>query len=174
MLSSYVTSIIRTLAALAAGWVLSLPLAHPVLVALGQADASAATKEKLVAGLTVVASGVYYAAARALERRWPSLTLLLGSTRQPTDYGTTADGTPSVTSLVQGGLGPDVDLNMGLGGISAGISSGTSSAPIATGGPIPAGLSFIGEQGPEAQVAEQVPAPAGPDTTGNHAAPPTA
>jgi uncharacterized protein YbjT (DUF2867 family) len=115
MLSNYVTALIRTLAALLAGWLLSLPLAHPVLVLLGYTDASPATKEKLVAALTVVLTAVYFAVGHALEKRWPAASLLFGSTRQPVVYAPTPDGTPVITSLgftpAPGVLPSDLDPN---------------------------------------------------------------
>lgn len=130
MLAGYIQSIIRTVAALIVGWLLSLPLAHPVLVALGQTDVSAATKEKIVAALMGLLATLYYALVRVLERRWPQLTVLLGSTAQPVAYtagSTNVTGKPGV-----GTLPPDVDLNAGRG-----IIADPTPAPFIEGGGAP-------------------------------------
>jgi hypothetical protein len=130
MLSNYVTALIRTLAAALVGWLLSLPLAHPVLELLGLTDASPASKEKAVAFLTVVLTAAYYAAAHALEKRWPQLSVLLGSTKQPVAYAPAADGTAVITSLgsaPSGVLPPDTDLNGGPAGQHAAPDSTSNS-----------------------------------------------
>lgn len=74
----YLISLVRTtvpagvaavLAYLAARWGIGL-----------DADASV----QLTAGVTALATAVYYAVARALEQRWPAVgKLLLGSAKQP-------------------------------------------------------------------------------------------
>lgn len=124
MLTSYVTSLIRTGSALLVGYVLSLPLAHPVLVALGQADLSPAGKEKLIGGLVAVLTALYYAAAHAAEKRWPNLTWLLGSSKQPAAYAPAAE---TATAPLPAGTVPlHIDLNADL---SDG-STGNHAAPI--------------------------------------------
>jgi hypothetical protein len=84
MLSTYLNALIRTVAGYAVAWLLSLKLAGPVLSALGMDTATA--KERATAGFVVVLGTVYYAAAKWLEQKYPSLTVLLGSTKQPVAY----------------------------------------------------------------------------------------
>jgi hypothetical protein len=76
-----VTSLIRTWAPMLAGWMISLPLAQPVLDALG-ADTPTATR--VVTGAVVsVAGAAYYTAVRLAERRWPAFGALLGRAAEP-------------------------------------------------------------------------------------------
>ena len=89
MLANYIPALIRTVAALAVGWLLSLPLAHPVLSLLGQSSTDPATKEKLVSALSVILAAAWYAAVHALEKRYPAASWLLGSNQQPVAYSKT-------------------------------------------------------------------------------------
>lgn len=86
MLSTYVPAVIRTLAGYLVAWFLSLKFAGPILDALGQEHASDTDKQRLVGLAVVVIGTVYYAAVKAAEQRWPQLTVLLGSTKQPVVY----------------------------------------------------------------------------------------
>jgi len=124
MLARNLPSLIRTAAAAVVGYLLSLPLAHPVLELLGMTEAAAAAKEKAAGALVVLLTAAYYALVRVLEQRWPQLTWLLGSNQQPVSYAPATDGTPVVTSLHETGLiPPHVDLNGEL------ASSGSHAAP---------------------------------------------
>jgi hypothetical protein len=107
MINNYVVSLIRTGAALAVGWLLSLPLAHPVLALLGQSDTDPASKEKLVSGLAVILTAAWYAAAHALEKRYPGASWLLGSSQQPAAY---TSGNPLFTAGT-GAVPSGTDLN---------------------------------------------------------------
>lgn len=53
----------------------------------------------LAAGIGALAAAVYYTAVKLLEKRWPMLTVLLGSTKQPVAYASAADATaiPALT-----------------------------------------------------------------------------
>lgn len=69
-----IVSYIRTLVLLAVGWVAAQ------LVALGvDVDANA-----LAGALVPIVTGLYYVAARWLEKRWPAFGWLLGLPKQPT------------------------------------------------------------------------------------------
>lgn len=90
MLSPLIVSIIRTgvpaLVGALAAWLLAIGLDVPDEL-LGEA----------VAVLSAVATVGYYVLARVVERRWPSLSWLLGSGQQPAAYATPhADGSTSV------------------------------------------------------------------------------
>lgn len=52
----------------------------------------------LSAGLTGLFAVVYYVVIHALESRWPSLSLLLGSTARPTYTGRHRKGTDPATA----------------------------------------------------------------------------
>jgi hypothetical protein len=93
MLSNYVNSIIRTGVGYALAWLLSLKLAGPVVTLVGVNTPTA--RERVITGAIVIGGTAYYAAARVLERRWPQLTVLLGSTLQPIGYTTTVTPEPS-------------------------------------------------------------------------------
>jgi hypothetical protein len=73
-MSDQVTSIVRTLSILIAGW-----------VATTLADVGfGLDSEALASVIFGVAAGLYYLVARLLERRFPNAGLLLGSRNQPT------------------------------------------------------------------------------------------
>lgn len=76
-MNAFFISLIRTITPV----VIGLILAGLAKLGLG-VDEAASTA--LNAGLDAFFIGGYYAAARWLEARWPSLGLLLGSTSQPT------------------------------------------------------------------------------------------
>jgi hypothetical protein len=80
MLSSYVVSLIRTGVPLAVGWVLVQLADH---LGIGIDDT---TSQSLIAALVAILAGLYYALARLVERKWPALTWLLGSSLQPAAY----------------------------------------------------------------------------------------
>lgn len=92
MLSTYLNALVRTVAGYAVAWLLSLKLAGPVLSALNIDTATA--KERATAGFVIVLGTVYYAAAKWLEQRYPSLTVLLGSTKQPLAYTSAVAAAP--------------------------------------------------------------------------------
>lgn len=126
MFANYVTSLIRTGAALLAGWLLTLPLIHPVLLLFGMDGASPAAREKLIGGLTAVLAGGWYALAHALEKRWPQLTVLLGSSQQPAVYasrsGPFTDGTGALPASES--LNPSDAQQLGLSSKQAATFSG--------------------------------------------------
>lgn len=79
-------SLVRTYVPLALGvlftWLASLGI-----------DVSESDRVTLSAGIGALVAAVYYALARALERKWPALTILLGSPAQPAVY---TNGDPAV------------------------------------------------------------------------------
>ena len=77
MLSDYVISVIRTVVPMAAGWV----VARLILVGV-EVDSQA-----LEMALVSVASGAWYALARALELKFPWAGVLLGKKSAPTYSG---------------------------------------------------------------------------------------
>lgn len=81
---SIVPSLIRTWTPIIVGALVSW------LISLG-VNVSDEAQAGLVIALTAVLQGVYYLAARLLERKFPALTVLLGSAQQPAAY--TPDGT---------------------------------------------------------------------------------
>jgi hypothetical protein len=88
MLSTYLSSLIRTGSGYVIAWLLSLKLAGPVLSLFGVDSATA--KERLTAAAVIVVGTAYYAIARLLEQKFPALTVLLGSTKQPVAYASTS------------------------------------------------------------------------------------
>jgi len=78
MLSDLAVSLIRTLVPTVAGNVVAWLLTQVPGVQIEPESLDAAYKV-----LTVACIGLYYAAARALERRYPSLGWLLGVPKQP-------------------------------------------------------------------------------------------
>ncbi len=81
-MTTYVTSLIRTVVPIIIGWLLSLPIVPPLLDALGVTTERASTV--LSAAFTAALSAIWYAAVRLLEKRWPSLGVLLGVPVTPT------------------------------------------------------------------------------------------
>jgi hypothetical protein len=80
-MSPYLISLIRTWAALAAGFVLSLPGVPWLLDLLGVSSDRAT---EVVSGLVSLAlAALWYAVVRALEHRWPRLGVLLGVPTAP-------------------------------------------------------------------------------------------
>lgn len=69
-------SYIRTYVPIVVGWAIA-----QLAETLGPLDVDTETVSLAVTGLVIA---VYYAAARALEKRWPAAGWLLGSTKQPT------------------------------------------------------------------------------------------
>jgi len=78
VLNDGVVSLIRTYVPLAVGVAVTY-LAQTFGVVLDE-DTSAMASSAAVA----IVTAVYYAAARALESRWPALGVLLGANRAPT------------------------------------------------------------------------------------------
>ena len=75
MLNSYVVSGIRTVVPIIVGWL----LAHFLFLhAFGVASPA------LAAAVSGALAGLWYLAARALERKWPALGWLLGYPAEPT------------------------------------------------------------------------------------------
>lgn len=70
-------SVVRTLVPMAVG-AFATWLGHETGVILDDD-----TRTGIIIGLTGTLSSIYYVAARALERRWPVLGVLLGSRSQP-------------------------------------------------------------------------------------------
>ena len=88
MLSQYVVSLIRTGVPLAVGWVLVQLADH---FGIGIDDS---TSQGLTTALVAILAGLYYALARLVERKWPALTWLLGSSLQPAAYSYTGQHVP--------------------------------------------------------------------------------
>lgn len=88
MLSTYVTSLIRTAVPIIVGSLLSLPGASWLVSALGITGDAA--RQQLATLLTFALSFLYYAIARAIESRWPKAGVLLGVAKAPTYGGGTA------------------------------------------------------------------------------------
>jgi hypothetical protein len=65
------------------------------------------TRTLVVTALTAVLTGAYYTLARLLERKYPALSLLLGSPVQPTTYGVVAT-TPGPAAIPPGAAPPVV------------------------------------------------------------------
>ena len=79
-----IASIQRTVVPLIVGWVVT------GLAALG-IDTPDSARTWLAGAIGGVIAAGYYVAARWAERKWPKLSLLLGSTKQPSyDSGKTA------------------------------------------------------------------------------------
>lgn len=74
-----IKAIVRTVVPIIVGVLLHIPLAGPVLSALGvdQGHVTAAVTAVLGA-LVLVLAGVWHSAVSALERRWPVFGVLLG------------------------------------------------------------------------------------------------
>ncbi|MDQ1743850.1 MAG: hypothetical protein QOE23_2189 [Pseudonocardiales bacterium] len=85
-------SIIRTLAGYLVAWLLSIGLANPILDLLGLDRASETTQQRLVGTAVFVIGTVYYLVVRLLEKRWPKMTVLLGSHKQPVSYAVSPRG----------------------------------------------------------------------------------
>ncbi len=73
-MSDTVVSLIRTYVPLAVGYVLTR------LAELGVVDVDG---EALIGAVTAIVAGLYYAAARFAEKRWPAAGWLLGARAQP-------------------------------------------------------------------------------------------
>lgn len=78
MLNDKVTSLIRTYAPMLAGWLLSLPVARPVLDALGIGDTPAAS-----AAVAALLGAAWYGLVRLAEHFWPKAGVLLGVPAAP-------------------------------------------------------------------------------------------
>lgn len=74
--SDVVPSLIRTWTPIAVGAVISWAATQGISV-------TSSTKSALVALLTAVISGTYYALVRVAEQKWPQLGWLLGTPTQP-------------------------------------------------------------------------------------------
>lgn len=89
-LSTLIPSLIRTYVPIAVGALIAW------LITLG-----VTLEEAVEQGLTVFLTGlliaVYYTVVRVLEKRWPALSVLLGSSTMPAQY--TDDGTALITTL---------------------------------------------------------------------------
>jgi hypothetical protein len=90
------TSLIRTLAPILAGWLVSIPAAGPLLQLLGVHDGPSAS-----AAVAGVLGTAYYALVRVLESRWPKLGVLLGVPAPPSYQSSTAVD-PDLASAVLG------------------------------------------------------------------------
>lgn len=75
-MNNFVTSLIRTYVPIGVGAMASYLLSQGL-----ELDASA--QLGLITFLTAILQGVYYLVARILERRFPQLSFLLGSSAQP-------------------------------------------------------------------------------------------
>lgn len=83
-MNTYAVSLIRTVVPLLVGWLLSLPIVPAVLHGLAVTDTATVS-----AAATAILTAAYYAAARALEHRFPAFGVLLGVPAAPT-YPTAA------------------------------------------------------------------------------------
>lgn len=72
-----IASINRTVVPLIVAWIVGL------LVSLG-IDVSDAQRSWISSAIGAIIAALYYAAVRWAERKWPKLSILLGSTKQPT------------------------------------------------------------------------------------------
>lgn len=88
-MSDYLTSLIRTIVPTVVGAALAWLIANGVDLdpATAETDVNQATAAALSTALIAVCIGAYYAAARALEQRWPQAGWLLGAAQQPTYRG---------------------------------------------------------------------------------------
>lgn len=75
-MSNLITSYIRTYVPILVGALISWLIRQNV-------DAEGIDQAEIVAWLTPACIGAYYFLARLLERQWPALGLLLGSTKRP-------------------------------------------------------------------------------------------
>lgn len=75
-MNSFVTSLIRTYVPIIVGGLVSFLVAQDI-----QLDPN--TQAGLIVALTGILQAVYYFAARVLERKFPQLSFLLGSSAQP-------------------------------------------------------------------------------------------
>ena len=75
-MNNFITSQIRTYVPIAVGAIVAY------LLTLG-IELDADTQAGLIVTLTGVLQAVYYFIARALERKFPQLSVLLGSSKQP-------------------------------------------------------------------------------------------
>lgn len=82
MIGDYVTSGIRTLVPYLVAYLLSLPFAGPILTAVGWDSATA--EQRLDAAFVFVVGTLWYLLARALEKKWPKVGVLLGIPAKPT------------------------------------------------------------------------------------------
>ena len=84
MISTLFPSLIRTYVPIVVGafisWILTLGV-----------ELDESTEAGLVTALTAILIAAYYTLVRLLEKKWPALSVLLGSTRIPAQY--TPDGT---------------------------------------------------------------------------------
>lgn len=89
-LATLIPSLIRTYVPIAIGaliaWLLTLGV---------ELDPSA--EQGLTVALTGILIAVYYTIIRLLEKKWPALSVLLGSKQMPAAY--TADGAAVITTL---------------------------------------------------------------------------
>lgn len=76
-MNNIATSVIRTVVPAIVGAVVAWLVARGV-------EVDPATEAQLVAALTALLTGVYYALVRLAERRWPEAGWLLGTAKQPT------------------------------------------------------------------------------------------
>lgn len=107
MIGTYVTSLVRTLVPFLVGWLLSLPLAGPVLDTFGVSGDQAAAR--LSAALTVALGAAWYALARLIEHRWPKAGVLLGVPSSPTYTQTPADSAAAIAAAAGGQLVTDAE-----------------------------------------------------------------
>lgn len=91
MLAGYITQVTRTVSAFAVGWVVTFLLNHFAI------HVPQTTQDWLTATLVFGIGTGYYVLASLLERKWPKLSVLLGSLQRPT-YSTA--GQPSVSSAL--------------------------------------------------------------------------
>ena len=89
-MNTLVPSLIRTYVPIAVGALLSW------LITLG-VTLDPSVEAGLVTALTGVLIAVYYTVVRLLEKRWPALSVLLGSRLVPASYS--PDGVPVITTL---------------------------------------------------------------------------
>lgn len=88
MISTLFPSLIRTYVPVAVGAFVAW------LVTLG-VELDPSTEAGLITALTAVLIALYYTLVRLLEKKWPALSVLLGSGQIPAQY--TGDGEPVIT-----------------------------------------------------------------------------
>jgi hypothetical protein len=100
MLSTYVTSVIRTIVPTIVGFLLSIPGATWLVHGFGVTDPQA--RQAIAAALTFGISFLYYAIVRVAENKWPQTGALLGVPTPPvytsTPSGPTTGGSANGTT----------------------------------------------------------------------------
>ena len=105
MFSTIGPSLIRTYTPIVVGSLISW------LITLG-VELDPSTEAGLTVSLTAILIGAYYTLIRMLEKRWPGLSVFLGSTKMPAEYS--GDGAPKHLAASEGSeeAGPTNPANL--------------------------------------------------------------